>query len=87
MYSECSNYNIDVFSHSNDDQDKHHNLIIFNDNNNNLFLRFFYIYSNLAAQAHELGLPCVICELHFAKLTLCMYPFHVCKYYVISREG
>ena len=36
--------------------------------------------------AHELGLPCVICELHFAKFTLCMYPFHVCKYNVISRN-
>ena len=39
----------------------------------------------LAAQAHELGLPCVICELHFVKFTLCIYPFHVCKYNVISH--
>ena len=34
----------------------------------------------LAAQAHILGLPCDICELLFVKLTLCIYPFHVCKY-------
>ena len=34
--------------------------------------------AELAAQAHELGLPCVICELHFAMFTLCTYPFHVC---------
>ena len=40
----------------------------------------------LAAQAHEFGLPCVICELHFAMFTLCIYPFHVCKYNVISLE-
>ena len=33
-----------------------------------------------AAQAHELGLPCVICELLFVKFTLCIYPFHVCKF-------
>ena len=26
----------------------------------------------LATQAHELGLPCVICELHFVKFTLCI---------------
>ena len=37
-----------------------------------------------AAQAHELGLPCVICELLFVKLTLCIYPFHVCKFDVIK---
>ena len=37
-------------------------------------------------QAHELGLPCVICELHF-KFTLCIYPFPACKYNVISRES
>ena len=35
-------------------------------------------------QAHELGLPCVICELLFVMLTLCIYPFHVCKYDVFS---
>ena len=40
-----------------------------------------------SAQARELGLPCVICELHFVKLTLYMYPFHVCKYNVISHES
>ena len=27
----------------------------------------------LAAQAHELGLPCVIRELHYVKLTLCVF--------------
>ena len=43
-------------------------------------------YHKLAAHAHELGLPCVICELLFVKLTLCIYPFHVCKYDVISRK-
>ena len=26
----------------------------------------------------------VICELLFVKFTLCIYPFHVCKYDVIS---
>ena len=25
------------------------------------------------AQAYELGLPCVICELHFVKFTLCIF--------------
>ena len=38
----------------------------------------------LAAQAHELGLPCAICELHFVIFALCIYPCHVCKYNVIS---
>ena len=37
-----------------------------------------------AAQAHELGLPCVICELLFVKFTLCIYPFHVCKFDVLD---
>ena len=40
----------------------------------------------LAAQAHELGLPCVICQLHFVIFTLCIYPFHVCKYNVIYNK-
>ena len=40
----------------------------------------------LAAQAHELGLPCVICELHFVIFTLRIYPFHVCKYNVIDNK-
>ena len=44
---------------------------------------FVNIRSKLAAQAHELGLPCVICELLFVKFTLCIYPFHVCKYNVM----
>ena len=43
------------------------------------------LWHKLAAKAHELGLPCVICELHFVKFTLCIYPFHVCKYNVISH--
>ena len=33
----------------------------------------------LAAQAHELGLPCVICESHFVKFTLCIF----CQYLML----
>ena len=31
------------------------------------------LYHMLAAQAHELGLPCVICELRFVKITICIF--------------
>ena len=43
------------------------------------------LWHKLAAQAHELGLPCVILELHFVRPTLCICPLHVCKYNVISH--